>query len=190
MIPRPGDGARPDVSGRTMDARAPERCIAVVGPGDDAAADAIVDAETVGRLLAGHGWVTLCGGRAAGVMAGVARGARAAGGVVIGLLPGADRTDAAPALTAALPTGLGEARNAVLVTAADAVIGCGLNPGTTSELALALRARKPTALVRPTSDAAAFFGALAGDAPFCVAATPLAAVAWVARQLSRDAPAG
>lgn len=167
-----------------------ERCIAVVGPGEDATADAIADAETLGRLLAGHGWVTLCGGRAAGVMAAVARGVSVAGGVVIGLLPGTDRSDAAPGLTAALPTGLGEARNAVLVTAADAVIGCGLSPGTASELALALRAAKPTALVRPTHDADAFFRSLAGDAPFHVAATPLAAVEWVARQLRLEAPRG
>lgn len=171
-----------------MSGRVLPRCVAVVGPGDDAAADAITDAEVVGGLLAEHGWITLCGGRAAGVMAAVARGARAAGGMVIGLLPGANRSDAAPTLTVALATGLGEARNAVLVTAADAVIGCGINPGTASELALALRAGKPAALVRPTPEAAAFFQALAGDSPLCVAATPREAVAWVAGHLTADAP--
>lgn len=164
-------------------------CIAVVGPGDGAPPDAITNAEVLGRLLAEHGWVTLCGGRAVGVMAAVARGVSAAGGIVIGLLPGADRSDAAPELTVALPTGLGEARNAVLVAAADAVVGCGLSPGTASELALALRAGKPTALVRPTRAVAAFFRALAGDnESFLVAATPRAAVAWVARQLTVEGP--
>lgn len=163
------------------------RCIAVVGPGDGATADAIDDAETLGRLLAERGWITLCGGRAAGVMAAVARGVSSAGGIAIGLLPGADRSDAAPELTVALPTGLGEARNAVLVAAADAVIGCGLSPGTASELALALRAGKPTTLVRPSREVAAFFRALAGgDKPFHVAATAHAAVAWVGRHLSPD----
>lgn len=174
-----------------MSTRRTAPCIAVVGPGDDAAADAIRDAEAVGRLLAEHGWITLCGGRAVGVMAGVARGASSAGGVALGLLPGTDRSDAAPELTAALPTGLGEARDAVLVTAAEAVICCGLSRGTTAELALALRAGKPTALVRPTREAAAFFQTLAADhSSFHVAATPRAAVEWVARQLTREVPDG
>jgi hypothetical protein len=167
-----------------VSAAAPRRCVAVVGPGEGASADAVADAEAVGRLLAERGWVTLCGGRDAGVMAAAARGAAAVGGLAIGLLPGADRAHAAPALTVALPTGLGEARNAVLVAAADAVVGCGLNPGTASELALALRAAKPTALVRPAPDAAAFLASLAGGAPLAAAATPDEAVAWVAARLA------
>ena len=167
-----------------MSVGAVRRCVAVVGPGEGASADAVADAEGVGRLLAGRGWVTLCGGRAAGVMAAAARGASTAGGLAIGLLPGADRAGAAPALTVALPTALGEARNAVLVAAAEAVVGCGLNPGTASEIALALRAARPTVLVRPAADAAAFFASLAGGAPFAVAATPDEAVAWVAARLA------
>lgn len=158
-------------------------CVAIVGPGEDASSAAIADATAVGRLLAERGWVTLCGGLAAGVMAAAAAGASAAGGVAIGLLAGEDRRDAAPALTVALPTGLGEARNAVLVTAADAVIGCGMSPGTVSELALALRARKPTALVRPSADQAAFFATLGRGPTVYVAATPGEAVDWIARQL-------
>jgi hypothetical protein len=128
--------------------------------------------------------VVLCGGRAAGVMDAVARGAAAAGGLAIGLLPGLDRRDAAAALGVALPTGLGEARNAVLVAAADAVVGCGLNPGTASELALALRAGKPTVLVRPDDVAASFFTALAVAAPFTCAASPADAIRWVAERLA------
>lgn len=142
------------------------------------------DARLVGRLLAERGCVTLTGGVAAGVMAAAAAGASAVGGLAIGVLPGADGSDAASGLTVALPTGLGEARNAVLVTAADGVIGCGINPGTASELALALRARKPTALVRPDGATAAFFGALAADAPVHVADTPEDAVAWVVGRLA------
>jgi len=159
-------------------------CIAVVGPGEGASAEACADAKAVGQLLAAHGWVTLTGGRAAGVMAAAADGASTAGGFVVGVLPGVDRRDAAPGLTLALPTGLGEARNAVLVTAADAVIGCGLNPGTVSEIALALKAGKPTVLVRAADSDVAFFAALAPDAQFRAASTPEEAVAWVATQLS------
>jgi len=112
-----------------------------------------------------------------------ARGARDGGGPSIGILPGADRHDASLHLTVALPTGLGEARNAVLVTAADALVVCGMNPGTASELALALRARKPTVLVRPSDEVTAFVASLGADGPVEVAAAPSEAVDWVARQL-------
>ena len=155
--------------------------IAVVGPGEGASAGAIADAEEVGRLVAERGWIALCGGRNSGVMAACARGASAAGGIVIGILPGANRADAAPHLTVALPTGLGEARNAVLVTASDAVIACGISPGTASEIALAVQARKPTVLVRPTAAGAAMFRELAtGAGPFEIVSAAPSAIEWVA----------
>ena len=157
----------------------------MVGPGDDASDDAIDDAEHAARLIATRGWITLCGGRASGVMAAAARGASAVGGVVIGLLPGSDRSDAAPDLAVALPTGLGEARNAVLVTAADGVIACGVSPGTASEIALAIKAGKPGALVRPDPATIAIFVTLAGgDGVIHVAATAGGAVDWIESTLS------
>ncbi|MFI0445960.1 TIGR00725 family protein [Actinomadura sp. 6N118] len=97
------------------------------------------DACTTGRLLAERDAVVICGGQG-GVMAAVADGARSAGGIVVGVLPAADRSAAGPALTVAIPTGLGEARNNVIVNAADAVIVIGGSWGTLSELALAMRA--------------------------------------------------
>jgi uncharacterized protein (TIGR00725 family) len=156
--------------------------IAVVGPGEEASRDAIADATALGRLIAERGWITLTGGRSVGVMAAAAAGARAASGLAIGLLPGSDRSDAAPELSAALPTGLGEARNAVLVTAADAIVACGINAGTASEIALALRANKPTVLVKPSSSPTEFFASIAAGAPFQVVHTPSEAVDWVAAQ--------
>jgi uncharacterized protein (TIGR00725 family) len=96
----------------------------------------------VGELLARAGAVVLCGG-GSGVMAAVAAGASAAGGLVIGVRPGTDPDDACPGLSAVVATGLGEARNAVLVTSADAVIVIGGSWGTLSELALARGAGKP-----------------------------------------------
>jgi uncharacterized protein (TIGR00725 family) len=83
--------------------------------------------------------VVLNGGRDAGVMAAVAEGASGAGGISVGILPGPDREGASAALTVALPTGLGEARNAVLVMACDALIVIGGSWGTLSELALGMR---------------------------------------------------
>lgn len=72
-------------------------------------------------------------------MAAVAAGARAAGGLVIGILPGPDRSDASPDLSAAVVSNQGQARNAILVQSADAVIAVGGSWGTLSEVALAMR---------------------------------------------------
>ena len=157
----------------------PRTCIAVLGPGERATDDAIADAAAIGKLIAERGWVTLSGGRAAGVMEAATRGANQAGGLTIGILPGTDNREAADDLSIALPTGLGEARNVVLVTAADAVIACGINPGTASEVAFALRAKKPTVLVRPRAETVAFFSELQG-ATLYVAQDPIDAITWLA----------
>jgi uncharacterized protein (TIGR00725 family) len=82
-------------------------------------------------------------------MAAAARGAARGGGLSIGLLPSEDDRDVAPELTVALATGLGEARNAVLARSCHAMVVCGMNAGTASEAALALKAGKPVVLVRP-----------------------------------------
>jgi uncharacterized protein (TIGR00725 family) len=95
-------------------------------------------AYEVGRLLATRGATVLCGGYT-GVMAAATEGARSAGGLVVGILSGADRTAAHPGLTAAVVTGMGQARNAIIVNSADAVIVIGGSWGTLSELAMALR---------------------------------------------------
>ncbi|TQM69287.1 hypothetical protein FHX41_2979 [Actinomadura hallensis] len=111
--------------------------VAVCGPAECTEAEWDHAHET-GRLLAGHGAVVVCGGLG-GVMAAAAAGARSAGGVTVGILPAADRTAAGPDLTVVLPTGLGQARNNVIVNAADAVIAVGGSWGTLSEVALAMR---------------------------------------------------
>jgi uncharacterized protein (TIGR00725 family) len=70
------------------------------------------------------------------------RGAKAEGGTTLGILPGADRSAANPYVDVAVPTGLGEARNALVVRAADALIAVAGGYGTLSEIALALKAGK------------------------------------------------
>ncbi|MBO2454669.1 TIGR00725 family protein [Actinomadura barringtoniae] len=112
--------------------------VAVCGPRNCPEAD-WAHAYEVGRLLAEREAVLVCGGHG-GVMAAAAAGARSSGGIVVGVLPDADRVNAGPDLTVAIPTGLGEARNNVIVNAADAVIVVGGSWGTLSELALAMRA--------------------------------------------------
>lgn len=99
-------------------------------------------AREVGRRLADAGAVVLCGGLG-GVMEATSEGASAAGGTVVGILPGPDRSAGNPHLTLAVATGLGEARNAVLTCAADAVIAIGGGWGTLSEIGLARGRGRP-----------------------------------------------
>ena len=115
--------------------------VAVVGPSESSDAEERT-AEAVGRALAVAGAIVVTGGLG-GVMAAACRGAAAGGGLTVGLLPGADRGAANPWVTVALPTGLGELRNGLVVRAADAVIAVGGAYGTLSEVALALKAQTP-----------------------------------------------
>jgi hypothetical protein len=102
----------------------------------------IAAAETLGRRLAEGGAVIVCGG-GPGVMAAVCRGAQEAGGTTVGLIPGLDRRGGNPHLTVALPTGLDQGRNLLLVRASDALVAVGGGFGTLSEVALALRTGVP-----------------------------------------------
>lgn len=125
--------------------------VAVVGPGECDASEA-ADAAEVGELLARAGAVVLTGGRG-GVMAAASRGASEAGGLTVGLLPGASATESPPDPTVeiALYTGLGQARNLVLVLSAAAVIAVGGSWGTLSEIALARKHGRPVVLFRSWS---------------------------------------
>lgn len=111
--------------------------VAVVGGGVCSDAEAAL-AREVGARLAEAGIGVVCGG-GGGVMAAACEGARHAGGLTIGILPGNSRTEANPWVDIALPTGLGEARNTLVVRCARAVIAIGGEFGTLSEIAFALK---------------------------------------------------
>src|SRR4029453_9047500 len=115
--------------------------VAVVGGGAAEPRIAAL-AEGVGRLLGRSGAVVVCGGLG-GVMEAACRGAKSAGGMTGGILPGLHRRDAHTWVDVAIPTGLGEARNALVVRAADVLIAIGGEYGTLSEIALALKAGTP-----------------------------------------------
>jgi len=115
------------------------RQIAVIGAAD--AGPEVVDlAREVGRELARAGAVLVSGGRG-GVMAGASEGARSEGGLTVGVLPGRDASESPPdeAVEIALFTGLGQARNLIVVLSAEAVIAVGGGWGTLSEIALAAK---------------------------------------------------
>jgi len=111
--------------------------VGVIGAGETTA-DVERAAEEVGRLLAGAGAIVVCGGLT-GVMAGACRGARDAGGTTVGILPGLDAADANEWVDIALPTGMGEMRNVLIVRASDVLVAVAGEYGTLSEIAFALR---------------------------------------------------
>jgi uncharacterized protein (TIGR00725 family) len=115
--------------------------IGVLGP-NTATADQLALGVDVGRCIAAAGAVLLCGGLG-GMMQAAAEGAKAAGGETVGILPGNARSEANPFIDTAIPTGLGVYRNAVLVSACDAVIAIHGAYGTLSEIAFALRLGTP-----------------------------------------------
>ncbi len=104
-------------------------------------------AYRVGKNLACKGLVVICGGMG-GVMEAVARGVSEERGVVIGILPGRERLEGNRYLTYSIPTGLGDARNAIIACASDAVIAIAGGFGTLSEISLARKAGKPVVGLR------------------------------------------
>lgn len=110
--------------------------IAVVG-GSRAEGRPLRLAYSVGRLLAARNAIVICGGLT-GVMEAVARGAKSRGGISVGILPGSHAVEGNRHLTVRLPTGIGFARNFLIVRASDAVIAIDGSSGTISEAAFAI----------------------------------------------------
>ena len=126
---------------RPLGPTTPARIVAVCGAGDcDQAVWEL--AKKTGEVLAKNKMTLLCGGLG-GVMTAAAQGAREAGGLTIGLLPGSDPEDANPFIDLPLATGLGSARNALIARAAQAIIALPGKSGTLSEVALGLKMGKP-----------------------------------------------
>ncbi len=99
-------------------------------------------AEEVGRLIAQRGGIVICGGLG-GVMEAAAKGAKEAGGTTIGVLPGANPDDANKYIDIPIPTGIGYARNVIIVNASQAVIAVDGKYGTLSEIAFCLQLGVP-----------------------------------------------
>jgi len=146
--------------------------IAVIGKGtpDDVL---LPLAEEVGRRIAEAGGVVVCGGLG-GVMEAASRGAREAGGDVIGIVPGEDPGAANPHVTHAVSTGIGHARNLAVVASGDAVIAIGGEWGTLAEIGFARRLGKRVAALRSWTVSGT--GEMEGGPGIEVAPDPAAAV--------------
>jgi uncharacterized protein (TIGR00725 family) len=156
--------------------RAPR--VAVCGPGT-ASDDELQLALAVGRLLAERGCTLVCGGLG-GTMAAACRGAKEAGGVTIGIIPGYDERAANPWVDYVICTGLGQARNVLVAATGQALIAVGGGWGTLSEIALGARLGRPVVLLGAWRDLLAGDDATAGIAELggsiIFAETPEAAV--------------
>ena len=117
----------------------------MIGGGQCSAAEYAAAME-IGRLVAEAGATLVCGGLS-GVMEAAARGAKEAGGVTIGILPGHERSLANPYLDHVITTGMGHARNLAVVSSGDAVIAVGGSFGTLSEIGLAGRVGRPVVIL-------------------------------------------
>jgi uncharacterized protein (TIGR00725 family) len=117
------------------------KIIAVIGGSDPTSKEAKL-AEKVGRELARHEAILVCGGLG-GVMEAACKGASAEGGVTIGILPGENRQAANPYVQIPIATGIGYARNAAVVKSAQAVIAIGGSYGTLTEIGYALQGSIP-----------------------------------------------
>lgn len=119
--------------------------VAVIG-GSTAPEDALRAAEELGCRIIDQGWRLVTGGLG-GVMEAASRGAHRASGYregdVLGILPGADRSAANPWVDIVLPSGMGVARNVLVVSMAHAVVAVGGGAGTLSEMALAWQLGRP-----------------------------------------------
>lgn len=116
--------------------------VSVVGSGR--AHEAV--AEEVGRLLAERGCVVVTGGLGE-VMAAAHRGAKAAGGTTLAVLPGERREDANPWADHVVVTGIGHARNLAVAASGDGVIAVGGSWGTLAEIAFAVRLGRPVVIL-------------------------------------------
>ncbi|EFJ44178.1 hypothetical protein VOLCADRAFT_109938 [Volvox carteri f. nagariensis] len=136
--------------------------IGVMGPGQTNVhtepVDKLVELATeLGKQIASHDWILLTGGRSLGVMDAACRGAKSAGGITVGILPGPDASDISDAVDIPIVTGLGSARDNVNALSSSVVVAVGMGPGTAAEVALALKARKPVILLATQPEAEKFF---------------------------------
>lgn len=115
--------------------------IGVMGP-SQCSSHALELARSVGRLIARQDGILICGG-GKGVMEAAASGAKEAGGITVGILPGSRASDANEHIDIPIVTGLGDARNAINVLTSQAIIAIHGAYGTLSEIALALKAGTP-----------------------------------------------
>ncbi|MBE9046047.1 TIGR00725 family protein [Pleurocapsales cyanobacterium LEGE 10410] len=156
--------------------------IGVMGAGNLATPKNRELAYQLGESIAKNNWVLLTGGRNVGVMDAASQGAKAGGGLVVGVLPSNNLAQMSNAVDLPIVTDLGNARNNINVLSSQVIIACGMGLGTASEVALALKNHQPVILLDQTELTCQFFANLAQDRIF-YAETVAGAIALVKKIL-------
>ena len=131
--------------------------IGVMGPGSEATKQDIKHAYELGFLIAENNWVLLSGGMKKGVMDAVNKGAKANGGLTLGILSNDDPNTYSEYVDIAVITNMKSGRNYLNALSSYVIIACGISAGTVSEIALALQANKQIILLADDKESKVFF---------------------------------
>ncbi|MGK7878759.1 MAG: TIGR00725 family protein [Crocosphaera sp.] len=145
--------------------------IGVMGPGELATETDRKNAYELGKLIAQENWILLTGGRNIGVMDAANKGAKEAGGLTLGILPSNHTQNVSDAVDIAILTDMGNARNNINVLSSDVIVACGMGLGTVSEIALALKNKKPVILLSEHQEIQQLFYNLSPNLTFMVVDT-------------------
>ena len=134
--------------------------IGIMGPGDKASAYDIDNAYGIGKLCAARGYLVMTGGRPLGVMEAGLKGAKEGGGKTLAILPFKSKEDASTYADVVVVTGMNSARNFINALTSDILVACGVEAGTLSEIALALKEKKKVVLLTKNGKANDFLADL------------------------------
>lgn len=141
--------------------------IGIMGPGEEIATETdLKNAYEIGKYCALKGYVVLTGGRKSGVMDAGLKGAKEHGGITVGILPDIDKTRASEYIDIPICTNMGAGRNFLNVISSDIIVACGMGPGTSSEVSLAIKPGKKIILVGLFEEANEFYIKLARNQIF------------------------
>ena len=132
-----------------------------MGPGESATKEDCDLAYELGKTLAMENYIVLSGGRNCGVMDAAMKGAKDGGGRTIGILPGNNKSGMSRYVDIPIITGMGNARNIINVLTSEVVVAIGESLGTSSEIALALKVKKPVLALNTSGETSNFYKRLA-----------------------------
>ncbi len=145
-----------------------KKIIGIMGPGSDADKTDLKNAYEIGKFCAKKGWITLTGGRNSGVMDEALKGAKENKGLTIGILPTDEKELFSKFMDIPIITNMRSGRNYINVLSSDIVVVYGISPGTSSEISLAIIAKKKLILVGLYDEANAFYKKLSPENTYCV----------------------
>ncbi|MFA5931584.1 MAG: cytochrome [archaeon] len=131
--------------------------VGVMGGGENATKEDIKNAYEIGKFCASKGWITLTGGRNKGVMNEALKGAKENNGLTVGILPNDDKKSFSNYIDVPIITNMRSGRNYINALSSTIIVACGMGPGTSSEVSLAINSEKKVILVGVYEEANKFY---------------------------------